>query len=82
MNLEPKSAKFAARTLTAVISTFVSFFIVYILVDGNEQGHFLPVGILISMISVLASYPIYDKLYVYCQKPAKKSKSSLSMSKE
>ncbi len=30
MNLEPKSAKFAARTLTAVISTFVSFFIVYI----------------------------------------------------
>lgn len=82
MNLEPKSAKFAARALTAVLSTFVAFFIVFTLMDANEQTYFLPVGILISMLSVLASYPIYDKLYVYCQKPAKKSNSSVNTSKE
>jgi hypothetical protein len=76
MNLEPNSAKWATRMLTAVLSGFVGMLIVFVLVDTEQQDYVQPIGALISVLSVFASYPIYDKLYVYCQRPTKKSKSS------
>jgi hypothetical protein len=82
MNLEPKSAKFAARSLTAVLSGFVGILLVLVLVDTEKQDYVLPIGILISILSVLASYPVYDKLYVHYKKPNKKTKSSAITSKE
>jgi hypothetical protein len=82
MNLEPKSAKWAARMLTAVLSGFIGILFVLVMVDAERQDYVLPIGILISVLSVFASYPIYDKLYIYCQKSAKNSKSSAITSEE
>lgn len=75
MNLEPTSAKWAARMLTAVLSGFVAIFIVLILVESDIQHYVLPIAILTSIASVFISYPIYDYLYVYCQKPTKNPQS-------
>lgn len=69
---DEKGVGFTASALTVVVSGLIGLLMVVLFIPETQHGYMLPFAFLVSIFSVLLSYPLYNKIYSFLLKSSSK----------